>query len=266
MWHPCLNARLEPPPDAAKHQQKHEHAQGQGGDGVLCRVTWRTRAAPLLELLKEIAPHVTRVAILSNPDASPASWFASGMAAAPKFAVEVVAALRDSSEIEAAMTQWGRAPNFGLILVPDPAMNAHRKLINELAVRHRLPVIHALRGAANEGGLISYGVELPNCSDNRRYMPIASSKAPTPPTGSSMSQHFSNPARARDPHALPDLETFNVEPGDNKPLKPGWYWRPCLLGGHGEPAGPFETEAEALADATQEDVVTEAAGNNAGSD
>ena len=90
--------------------------------------------------------------------------------------------------------------------------------------------------------------------------------APTPPTGSSMSQHFSNPARARDPHALPDLETFNVEPGDNKPLKPGWYWRPCLLGGHGEPAGPFETEAEALADATQEDVVTEAAGNNAGSD
>jgi hypothetical protein len=84
--------------------------------------------------------------------------------------------------------------------------------------------------------------------------------------GSSMSQHFSNPARARDPHALPDLETFNVEPGDNKPLEPGWYWRPCLLGGHGEPAGPFETEAEALADATQEDVVTEAAGNNAGSD
>ena len=123
-------------------------------------VTWRTRAAPLLELLKEIAPHVTGVAILSNPDASPASWFAGWWA--PKFAVEVAAALRDSSEIEAAMTQWGRAPNFGLILVPDPAMNAHRKLINELAARHRLPVIHALRGAANEGGLISYGVDLPN--------------------------------------------------------------------------------------------------------
>jgi hypothetical protein len=199
------------------------------------------------------------------PEGDPGSGV-GGQCTATRGNGSVVAALRDSSEIEAAMTQWGRAPNFGLILVPDPAMNAHRKLINELATRHRLPVIHALRGAANEGGLISYGVELPNCSDNRRYMPIASSKAPTPPTRSSMSQHFSNPARARDPHALPDLETFNVEPGDNKPLKPGWYWRPCLLGGHGEPAGPFETEAEALADATQEDVVTEAAGNNAGSD
>jgi putative tryptophan/tyrosine transport system substrate-binding protein len=119
--------------------------------------------AKLLELLKEIAPHVGRVAILSNPDANPASWFTSAAAAAPRFAVEVVAApLRDSKEIETAMAQWGREPNFGLIVVPDPATNAHRKLINGLAARHRLPVIHALRAAAAEGGLISYGVDLPN--------------------------------------------------------------------------------------------------------
>ena len=65
--------------------------------------------AKLLELLKEIAPHVGRVAILSNPDVNPASWSASAVAAAPKFAVEVVAApLRGSNEIEAAMVQWGR--------------------------------------------------------------------------------------------------------------------------------------------------------------
>jgi putative tryptophan/tyrosine transport system substrate-binding protein len=120
-------------------------------------------AAKLLELLKEIAPRVSRVAILSNPDANPASWFDSAVAAAPRFAVEVVVApLRDSNEIEAAMAQWGREPNFGVIVVPDPATNAHRKLINELAARHRLPVIHALRAAAAEGGLISYGVDLPN--------------------------------------------------------------------------------------------------------
>jgi hypothetical protein len=63
-------------------------------------------AAKLLELLKEIAPHVSRVAILSNPDANPASWFDSAVAAAPRFAVEVVVApLRDSNEIEAAMAQ-----------------------------------------------------------------------------------------------------------------------------------------------------------------
>jgi putative ABC transport system substrate-binding protein len=119
--------------------------------------------AKLLELLKEIAPHVRHVAILSNPDANPASWFASALAAAPSFAAEVVSApLRDSIEIEAAMAKWGREPDFGLIVVPDPATNAHRKLINELATRYRLPVIHALRAAAAEGGLMSYGVDLPN--------------------------------------------------------------------------------------------------------
>jgi putative ABC transport system substrate-binding protein len=120
-------------------------------------------AAKLLELLKEIAPHVDRVALVSNPDANPASWVASAVAAAPRFAVEVVSAqLRDPNEIEAAMDQWGRKPNFGLIVVPDPAINAHRKLINELAARYRLPVIHALRAPAAEGGLISYGIDLPN--------------------------------------------------------------------------------------------------------
>ena len=119
--------------------------------------------AKLLELLKEIAPHVARVAILYNPDANPASWLTSAVAAAPKLAVEVVAApLRGSNEIEAAMAQWGRERNFGLIVVPDPATNAHRKLINELAAGHRLPVIHALRAAAAEGGLMSYGFDLPD--------------------------------------------------------------------------------------------------------
>jgi putative ABC transport system substrate-binding protein len=118
--------------------------------------------AKLLELLKEIAPHVARVAILSNPGADPASWFASAVAAAPKLGVNVVAApLRGSNEIEAAMVQWGREPNFGLIVVPDPATNAHRKLINDSAMRYRLPVIHALRAAAADGGLMSYGVDLP---------------------------------------------------------------------------------------------------------
>jgi putative ABC transport system substrate-binding protein len=119
--------------------------------------------AKLLELLKEMAPHVARVAILSNPDVSQANWHASVAPAAERLAVEVVEApLRDSNEIEAVMAQWGRERNFGLIVVPDPATNAHRKLINELAARHRLPVIHALRAAVAEGGLMSYGVDLPN--------------------------------------------------------------------------------------------------------
>ena len=119
--------------------------------------------AKMLELLKEIAPRLARVAVLFNPDANPASWIASAVAAGSKFAVEVVTApVRDAKEIEAAMAQWGLEPNVGLIVVPDPATNAHRKLINELAVRYRLPVIHPLRAAAAAGGLISYGVDLPN--------------------------------------------------------------------------------------------------------
>src|SRR6516165_9959127 len=118
----------------------------------------------LLELLKEIAPSVARIAILFNPD-NPgnqrlATW---AIAAAPKFAVDVVAAPhRDSTEIEAAITQWGHDPAHGLIVLPDPSTNSHRQLIVELAARYRLPAIHALRAATVEGGLMSYGVDLPN--------------------------------------------------------------------------------------------------------
>jgi putative ABC transport system substrate-binding protein len=119
--------------------------------------------AKLLELLKEIAPHIARVAILFNPDANSPSWLATAAAAAPRFAVEVVEVpLRESNEIEAAMAQWERQPNSGLIVLPDPAINAQRKLINELAARLRLPAIHALGGAARDGGLMSYGVDLPD--------------------------------------------------------------------------------------------------------
>jgi putative ABC transport system substrate-binding protein len=134
-----------------------------GGNLTGCYVFEPSLGAKLLEFLKGVAPHLGRVAIVSNPDANPASWFAATAAAAPGFAVEVMSApLRGAKEIEAAMERWAREPNFGLIIVPDPATNAQRKLINAAAVRHRLPVIHALRAAAVDGGLISYGVDLPN--------------------------------------------------------------------------------------------------------
>jgi putative tryptophan/tyrosine transport system substrate-binding protein len=119
--------------------------------------------AKLLELLKEIAPSVARIAILFNPD-NPGNrrlvtW---ATAAAPKFSVDVVAApLRESAELEAAMTEWGHDPTYGLIVLPDPSTNSHRKLIVELAARHRMPAIHALRAATADGGLMSYGVDLP---------------------------------------------------------------------------------------------------------
>jgi putative tryptophan/tyrosine transport system substrate-binding protein len=118
----------------------------------------------LLELLKEIAPSVGRIAIVFNPD-NPgnqrlASW---AIAAAPKFAVDVMAApVRNSTEIETAMEGWGRQLEHGLIVLPDPSTNSHRKLIIELAAHYRLPAIHALRAATTDGGLMSYGVDLPD--------------------------------------------------------------------------------------------------------
>jgi putative tryptophan/tyrosine transport system substrate-binding protein len=120
--------------------------------------------AKLLELLKEIAPSVARIAILFNPD-NPgnrrlATW---ATAAASKLAVDVVTApLREPAEIEAAMTEWGHDPTYGLVVLPDPSTTSHRKLIVELAARHRLPTIHSLRAATADGGLMSYGVDLPD--------------------------------------------------------------------------------------------------------
>jgi putative ABC transport system substrate-binding protein len=115
----------------------------------------------MLELLKEIAPRVSRVAIMFNPDNSDL-WQVVDAAAAAKLAVEVVAApVREAAEIDAAITMLGGEPNPGLIVLPDPATNSHRKLIVQLAARYTLPAIHALRAAAANGGLMSYGVDLP---------------------------------------------------------------------------------------------------------
>jgi len=63
----------------------------------------------------------------------------------------IAAPLREATEIEAAMTQWGRQSDFGLIVPPHPATNSHRTLIPELAARNYLPTIYALRAATTEG-------------------------------------------------------------------------------------------------------------------
>jgi putative ABC transport system substrate-binding protein len=120
--------------------------------------------AKLLEMLKQVAPRVARVAVLVNPDnATHKRISALVVAAAPRFAVEVVAVpVRESAEIEAAMMQWGRESDYGLIVPSDPSTNSHRGLIIELAARYRLPTIYALRAATADGGLMSYEVDLPD--------------------------------------------------------------------------------------------------------
>jgi putative ABC transport system substrate-binding protein len=66
------------------------------------------------------------------------------------------------AEIEAAITRLGREADYGLVVPPDPSINTHRKLIVELTARYRLPAIYALRVAIADGGLMSYGVDLPD--------------------------------------------------------------------------------------------------------
>jgi putative tryptophan/tyrosine transport system substrate-binding protein len=113
-----------------------------------------------LELLKEVAPRVTRVAFLFSPETAPfAAYYLNPFkAAASSFAVEAIAApVRDMSELESVFTAQAREPNGGLIVMPDTFLNVHRTEVISLAARHRLPVVYPYRLFAELGGLLSYG-------------------------------------------------------------------------------------------------------------
>jgi putative ABC transport system substrate-binding protein len=112
-----------------------------------------------LELLKQIAPSVTRVAVLRNAaTASGPGQFAAIQAVAPSLRVEVNPLnVRDAGEIERAVAAFARAPNGGLIVTASPAAQLHHELIISLAARHKLPAVYPFRHIAADGGLISYG-------------------------------------------------------------------------------------------------------------
>jgi putative ABC transport system substrate-binding protein len=119
-------------------------------------------AGKWLELLKEIAPGVTRVAVLR--DASQAfatSLFAAMQAVAPSLGVEVIPVnLRNAAEIERSVESFARSPNGGLIPVSSAAAVRHRDLIIALAARHKLPAVYWERFFVTAGGLVSYGPDL----------------------------------------------------------------------------------------------------------
>jgi putative tryptophan/tyrosine transport system substrate-binding protein len=120
-------------------------------------------AGKWLELLKEIAPRVNRVALLFNPSTAPfAEIFVKPFkAAAESFAVEAMAApVHDTSELEATVAAQTRTPNSGLIVMPNSFLNARAVEITSLAARYRLPVVYPYRFYAEHGGLLSYGVDL----------------------------------------------------------------------------------------------------------
>jgi putative ABC transport system substrate-binding protein len=112
-----------------------------------------------LELLKEIAPGVTRAAVLRDTaEGSGTSQFAAIQAVAPSLRVEVTPVnMRDAGEIESAVAAFARAPNGGLILTAAAAGTLHRALIVTLAARHKLPTVYFERSFVAAGGLVSYG-------------------------------------------------------------------------------------------------------------
>ncbi|MGA7001488.1 MAG: ABC transporter substrate-binding protein [Pseudolabrys sp.] len=112
-----------------------------------------------LELLKEIAPRVTRVAILRDPTlAVGIGQLGAIQSVAPSFRVEASPIdVRNADEIERAITDFARTANGGLIVTACPAALFHRKVIITLAAQHRLPTVYFLRDFVKDGGLISYG-------------------------------------------------------------------------------------------------------------
>jgi putative tryptophan/tyrosine transport system substrate-binding protein len=115
-----------------------------------------------LEMLKEIAPGVARVALMFNPDTAPfARMFWQPVEdAAPFFDVEPMQAhIRDVREIEHAIEAFARNGSGGLMVLPDITTTNHRDLIIALAARHRMPAVYPYRYFAVNGGLVSYGNE-----------------------------------------------------------------------------------------------------------
>jgi putative ABC transport system substrate-binding protein len=112
-----------------------------------------------LALLKEIAPHVTRVAVLRDPAiASGTGQLGAIQSVAPSFGVELSPVnMRDVPEIERAVTVFARSSNGGLIVTGSALAAVHRDLIIALAARHRLPAVYFGRYLGAGGGLISYG-------------------------------------------------------------------------------------------------------------
>jgi putative ABC transport system substrate-binding protein len=120
-----------------------------------------------LEVLKQTAPHITRVLLMFNPQSAPfADLFLRPVeAAAPHLSVAPIrAAVRDTADVDRAFDALAREPNAGLMVLPDISMTNYREAIVALAARHRVPAIYPFRYFAVSGGLMSYGTDLSEVS------------------------------------------------------------------------------------------------------
>ena len=118
-------------------------------------------AGKWLELLKEIAPRITRTAVFREPgNISGASQFAAVQAVSPYVKVEVTPLhVRNASEIESEVAEFAHSPGGSLLITSGPGPQRFRELIISLADRHKLPAVYPERFYVSAGGLISYGVD-----------------------------------------------------------------------------------------------------------
>jgi putative tryptophan/tyrosine transport system substrate-binding protein len=118
-------------------------------------------AGKWMELLKEVAPGITRVGVLREPGVAAIGQWAMIQAVGQSLGAELKPiGLRDAGEVERAVTAFAHSPNGGLIVVVSAASLTHRELIVGLAARHRLPTVYAYRVFVTSGGLITYSPDI----------------------------------------------------------------------------------------------------------
>jgi putative ABC transport system substrate-binding protein len=131
-----------------------------GGNATGFTVMEPTISGKWVELLKEIAPRVNRIAVLFNPATTPyANIYVNPFkAAAASFGLEAIdAPVHSVSDLEFVVAEQGRMPNGGLVVIPDGFLNVYRAEIVSLAARHHVPAIYPWRFFSDIGGLLSYG-------------------------------------------------------------------------------------------------------------
>jgi putative tryptophan/tyrosine transport system substrate-binding protein len=117
-------------------------------------------ASKWLELVKAIAPNITRVAYLFNPNTAPLLYASAVETAAPSLSIKLFAAkVRNADEMEGVIEQFAREPDGALLVMPDLFTATNRQSIIALAARHRLPAVYPFRYFVASGGLMSYGTE-----------------------------------------------------------------------------------------------------------
>jgi putative ABC transport system substrate-binding protein len=134
-----------------------------GGNATGFTVVEGSMAGKWVELLKEVAPRVTRVTILFNPTTAPFAeiYLDPFKAAGSTLGLQVNAGrVQDGASLEAVIAALGEEPTGGLIAMPDSFLNAHRAELISLAARHRVPAVYPYRIFTEQGGLLSYGIDL----------------------------------------------------------------------------------------------------------